>query len=125
MLAIWFTLSVHLNDAIAWFALIAALDIALLERWTRNNNRRSAIWIAPVLTGLCCFASLWLITALSVHNAGGFNLIEAAKQMGLGLFTQLLQLRLRTQDWLIIAASPALAYVLANARKPNGRHQSI
>jgi hypothetical protein len=30
---------------LAWFSLIAAIDIALLERWTRTP-RRSPAWIA-------------------------------------------------------------------------------
>lgn len=125
MLAVWFTLSVQLDGINAWFALIAAADIALLERWTRSNGSRTAAWIAPFFTALCCLASLWLITALSVRYATGFNLIDAARQMGLGLFSQLLQLRISTMDWLYVAISPALAYVLANAGAVNDRHQSI
>ncbi len=125
MLAVWFTLSAQLDGVVAWFALIAALDIALLERWTRSKNRSTAIWLAPMFTLLCCLASLWLITALSVRYATGFNLIDIAKQMGFGLFAQLLHLRLSTQDWLLIAASPLLAYFLANAGATNDRHQSI
>ncbi len=125
MLAVWFTLSVHLDSPISWFALIAALDIALLERWTRSKDRTTASWIAPLFTILCCLASLWLITALSVRYATGFNLIDIAKQMGIGLFAQLLHLRLTTQDWLLVAASPILAYFLANTGNASDRHQSI
>lgn len=125
MLAVWFTVSVQVDDVVAWFALIAAVDIALLERWTRSKNRSTAKWVAPLFTVLCCIASLWLITALSVRYASGFNLIDIAKQMGVGLFAQLLHLRLSTQDWLFIAASPLLAYLLAHAGTVNDRHQSI
>ncbi len=125
MLAVWFTLSAQLDGVIAWFALVVAVDIALLERWTRRSGQRTALWIAPIITLLCCMASLWLITALSVRYATGFGLIDAVKQMGLGLFVQLVHLRLSALDWLLIAASPALAFALANAGKLNGRHQSI
>lgn len=125
MAVVWFTVSARLEGVVAWFALIAALDIALLERWTRSKNRSTAKWVAPLFTLLCCIASLWLITALSVSYASGFNLIDIAKQMGIGLFAQLLHLRLTTQDWLLVAASPILAYFLANAGTINGRHQSI
>lgn len=125
MAAVWFTVSVQLQGVVAWFALIAALDIALLERWTRSKNCSTAKWVAPLFTVLCCIASLWLITALSVRYASGFNLIDIAKQMGFGLFAQLLNLRLTTQDWLLITASPILAYVLANVGTVNDRHQSI
>lgn len=125
MAAVWFTLSAQLEGVLAWFALIAALDIALLERWTRSKNHSTAKWVAPLFTMLCCIASLWMITALSVRYATGFNLIDIAKQMGVGLFAQLLHLRLSTQDWLLIAASPILAYFLANAGNASGRHQSI
>jgi hypothetical protein len=125
MAAVWFTLSAQLDAVVAWFALIAALDIALLERWTRSKNRSTAAWVAPVFTLVCCFASLWLITALSVRNATGFNLIDIAKQMGIGLFAQLLHLRLTTQDWILVATSPILAYFLANVGNASDRHQSI
>ncbi len=125
MSVVWFTLSAQLDGVVAWFALIAAVDIALLERLLRNKNRRTFVWIAPLFTALCCFASLWLITALSVRYATGFNLIDTAKQMGFGLFAQLLHMRLSMQDWLQIAVSPLLAYLLANLGTASARHQSI
>lgn len=98
-----------------WFALIAATDIALLERWTRNSSFITPRWIAPLATAICCLLSLWLITALSVSYSGGFSLNESAKQMGLGLFNLLLSLRLNAMDWLFLALAPLLAYFLADA----------
>ena len=50
MMAVWFTLSARLDAAIAWFGLVAAVDIALLERWTRGKGKSTAFWIAPLLT---------------------------------------------------------------------------
>ena len=125
MMAIWFTLSARLDDAITWFALIAALDIALLERWTRNKHRRTAFWIAPAATVLCCVASLWLITALSVRYAGGFSLLDSIKLMGIGLFQELLKLRLSATDWLILAFAPLLAYLLAKTGPINDHRQPL
>jgi hypothetical protein len=124
MMAVWFTLSAHYDAAITWFALIAALDIALLERWTRSRDRTTAVWIAPVMTLLCCLASLWLIAALSVRYAGGFTMNDSARQMGAGLFAALINLRFAPLDWLYIAASPVLAALLANAGDVNDRRQS-
>lgn len=124
MLAVWFTLSVRMDSALTWFALIAGLDIALLERWTRRRDQRSAKWIAPVVTVICSGASLWLITALSVSYAAGFNLIASTTQMGVGLFSMLIAMRLTPSDWLILASAPALAYYLANAGI-NDRRQSL
>ena len=123
MMAVWFTLSARLDAAIAWFGLVAAVDIALLERWTRGKGKSTAPWIAPLLTLLCCLASLWLIAALSVRYAGGFTLQDSARQMGLGLFAQLLDLRFAPLDWMYVAASPVLAFLLANAGTPSGRRQ--
>lgn len=123
MMAVWFTMAVKMDSALTWFALIAGLDIALLERWTRRREQRSAKWIAPVVTLLCCIASLWLITALTVTYAAGFNLIESATQMGDGLFSTLIRMRLTASDWLILALAPVLAYFSANAGT-NDRHQS-
>lgn len=113
MMAVWFTLSLRLQDALAWFSLVAAADIALLERWTRRPDHRSPAWVAPLATLACAAASLWLITALSVSQAGGFALRDSIRQMGSGLFAQLLQLRLSPQEWALLAASPALAFFLA------------
>lgn len=124
MMAVWFTLSARLDAAIAWFGLFAAADIALLERWTRGRGRSTAVWIAPAVTLLCCLASLWLIAALSVRYAGGFNMNDSARQMGAGLFAALINLRFAPLDWLYIAASPVLAVLLANAGAVNGRRQS-
>lgn len=124
MMAVWFTLSARLDAAIAWFGLVAAVDIALLERWTRGSGKSTALWIAPVMTLLCCLASLWLIAALSVRYAGGFTLQDSAGQMGTGLFARLIDLRFAALDWLYIAAAPVLAFVLANAGASNGRRQS-
>ncbi len=115
MMAVWFALSSHFQQALTWFALIAAMDIALLERWTRNNAFVTPGWIAPMTTVICCLMSLWLITALSVSYSGGFSLDESAKQMGMGLFNLLLSLRLNAMDWLFLAVAPLLAYVLADA----------
>ena len=125
MMAVWFTLSARLDAAIAWFGLVAAVDIALLERWTRGQGKSTARWIAPLLTLLCCLASLWLIAALSVRYAGGFTLNDSASADGTGLFTQLIELRFTPLDWLFIAASPVLAFLLANAGTPNGRRQPL
>lgn len=124
MMAVWFTLSARLETAIAWFGLVAAVDIALLERWTRGSGKSTALWIAPVMTLLCCLASLWLIAALSVRYAGGFTLRDSAGQMGAGLFARLIELRFTALDWLYIASAPVLAFVLANAGASNGRRQS-
>lgn len=115
MMAVWFALSSHFHHAMTWFALIAATDIALLERWTRNSSYITPRWIAPLATAICCLLSLWLITALSVSYSGGFSLNESAKQMGMGLFNLLLSLRLNSMDWLFLVISPILAYILADA----------
>jgi hypothetical protein len=115
MMAVWFALSSHFHHAMAWFALFAAADIALLERWTRNSSHITPRWIAPLATVICCLLSLWLITALSVSYSGGFSLNDSAKQMGMGLFNLLLSLRLNSMDWLFLAISPILAYFLADA----------
>lgn len=125
MMAVWFALSSHLRSALSWFALIAAVDIALLERWTRNPEAITPRWIAPVSTALCCLLSLWLITALSVSYSGGFGLNDSARQMGTGLFKLLLFLRLSPVDWLFLGSSPVLAYLLANAGPVNDRRQPL
>ena len=122
MMAVWFTLSAGSDDALCWFALVAAADIALLERWLRSRNRHSAVCIAPAMTILCCIASLWLITALNVSYATGFGLRSSAAGMGTGLFRNLLEMRLQALDWMLLAASPLLAIVLANAGV-SGRRQ--
>ncbi|GAB2995190.1 hypothetical protein [Arenimonas maotaiensis] len=124
MMAVWFTLSLRLQDALAWFGLVAAADIALLERWTRHPERRSPAWVAPLATVACAVASLWLITALSVSQAGGFDFRDSIHQMGSGLFAQLLQLRLAPQEWILLAASPPLAYLLADAGRLSVRRRS-
>jgi len=123
MAAVWFTMAMRMQDALSWFALIAALDIALLERWTRTQGRQSATWIAPVVTGACCIGSLWLITSASVVQASGFPFAATLQQMGYGLFQSLLSLRFVTTDWLYLASAPILAYLLANAGI-NARRQS-
>ncbi len=115
MSAIWFALSSRMDSALTWFAMIAAVDIALLERWTRNSSFMTPGWIAPMATGLCCLLSLWLITALSVSYSAGFSLNDSAKQMGFGLFFHLLSLRLNALDWLFLAAAPFTALILADA----------
>jgi hypothetical protein len=124
MMAVWFTLSVRMGSALSWFALIAGLDIALLERWTRRSNQHSAKWIVPFATLICILASLWLIAALNVHYAAGFNLIDSATQMGAGLFALLITMWLTPSDWLILALSPVLAYYLATVGI-NDRRQSL
>jgi hypothetical protein len=123
MMAVWFTLSAGADDALCWFALVAAADIALLERWMRSRDQRSPAWIAPLLTFLCCLASLWLITALNVSYATGFGLHTSAGGMGFGLFGNLLAMRLQPLDWSLLAASPVLALVLAKTGI-SGRRQS-
>ncbi len=123
MTVAWFIFSARMDSAVSWFALIAGLDIALFERWTRSKGQQVAKWIAPIATLLCIVGSLWLITALSVSYAGGFNFNDSASQMGNGLFQQLLLLRLAPSDWLMLSAAPVLAYVLAHAYT-NDRHQS-
>jgi hypothetical protein len=124
MTVAWFVFSARMDSAVSWFALIAGLDIALFERWTRSKGQHVAKWIAPFTTLLCIVVSLWLITALSVSYAGGFNITDSASQMGNGLFQQLLLLRLAPSDWLMLSAAPVLAYVLAHTNI-NDRHQSI
>lgn len=124
MIAVWLALSTRLHDALTWFALIAAVDIALLERWTRNSAHTTPAWIAPVATALCCLLSLWLITALSVSYSGGFGFNDSARQMGPGLFRLLLLLRLSPLDWLLLSAAPFLAFLLAGAGPVSGHHRS-
>ena len=43
--------------------------------------------------------------------------------MGVGLFAQLLDLRFAPLDWMYVAASPVLAFLLANAGPLSGRRQ--
>jgi hypothetical protein len=124
MMAVWFTLSVRYSHALSWFALIAAVDIALLERWTRNSQSRPALWIVPLATILCCIGSLWLITAYSISYASGFAINDSIRMMGTPLFQSLMQLRFSSQDWLYLIAAPVLAFALANFGSLNGRRQS-
>lgn len=121
MMTVWFTLSARSGEVLSWLALLAAADIALLERWTRAPNQPTPRWIAPTLTLGCCLASLWLIIALNVSFATGLSLRESAKGMGYGLFRYLLAIRLQPLDWIFLAVSPVLAFVLANTGI-NGRH---
>ena len=51
MMAVWFTLSAGTDEALCWFALVAAADIALLERWMRSRDQRSPAWIARQMEG--------------------------------------------------------------------------
>jgi hypothetical protein len=125
MMAVWFTLAIRFSHALSWFALIAAVDIALLERWTRNSQSRTALWIVPLATMLCCIGSLWLITAYSISYASGFAIHDSTRMMGTPLFQSLMLLRFSSQDWLYLAAAPVLAVVLANFGSFNGRRQSI
>lgn len=115
MLAVWFSLSSHLDTAATWFAPLAAADIALLERWTRGRGTVTPRWIAPAATLACCLLSLWLITALSISDTGGFGLHDSARQMSPGLFSLLLSLRMGPADWLLLAGAPLLALYLADA----------
>ncbi|WP_238394736.1 hypothetical protein [Pseudoxanthomonas wuyuanensis] len=106
---IWILLALHLDRQAGWMALLAALDAALILRFTGMRRGPARILLAVTATVLMIALALWGIVASQLGFMLGLSPWSSAAKLGLAHAWTLLGLANTPADLICMAAAPLLA----------------
>ena len=115
MSAIWVAAAVLSGSTCSWLGLVAAADMALLLRLTNAPAGPGRTIAAVAATLATLVLAQWLVVATQIGVVLGMPPIASALHLGAHLAWQLAGLALGRVDWVLLAASPVLAAILASA----------
>ncbi|WP_454831846.1 hypothetical protein [Pseudoxanthomonas wuyuanensis] len=110
---IWILLALYLERQAGWMALLAALDAALILRFTGMRRGSARILLAMLATVLMIALALWGIVASQLGFMLGLSPWTSATKLGLVHAWTLLGLANTPADLACMAAAPLLAAVAA------------
>lgn len=110
---IWILLALYLERQAGWMALLAALDAALILRFTGMRRGPARILLAMVATVLMIALALWGIVASQLGFMLGLSPWTSATKLGLTHAWTLLGLANTPADLVCMAIAPLLAAVAA------------
>ncbi len=115
MSAIWVAAAVLSGATCSWLALVAAVDMALLLRLTNAPPGRGRTAAAVLGTVATIVVAEWLVVATKLGVTMGLPPLDSARHLGPHLAWRLATLSLGRVDWVLLAAAPLLAAILASA----------
>ena len=115
--AIWVASAVISNRSCSWLALVAALDMAFLLRFTEAPPGRARTAVAVCATALTIALAQWLIVSTQIGFALGLEPLASASRLGPVLAWQLSKLSLDRTDWILLVSSLPLAAILVQPRR--------
>ena len=116
MSAIWVAAAVLSGATCSWLGLVAAVDMALLLRLTNAPSGPGRALAAVGATLATLAIARWLVAATQIGIVLGLPPIASALHLGPRLAWQLAGLSLERVDWVLLAAAPVLAAILAPAK---------
>ena len=106
---IWILLALYLERQAGWMALLAALDAALILRFTGMRRGPARVLLAMVATVLMIALALWGIVASQLGFMLGLSPWTSATKLGLAHAWTLLGLANTPADLVCMATAPLLA----------------
>ena len=116
MSAVWVAAAVLSGSACSWLALVGAADMALLLRLTGAPAGPGRVFAAVAATLATLVLTQWLLVATQIGGVLGIPPIASALHLGPHLAWQLTGLALGRVDWVLLAASPVLAAIMASGQ---------
>lgn len=110
---IWILLALYLERQAGWMALLAALDAALILRFTGMRRGPARMLLAMVATVLMTALALWGIVASQLGFMLGLSPWTSAAKLGLEHAWTLLGLANTPSDLICMTAAPVLAAIAA------------
>jgi len=111
--AVWVIVAVASNRPCAWMALLAALDVALMLRFSGVRPGPARVLAAVLGTAVAVLLAQWLIVATQMGLALGLQPLDSAMRLGPALAKQLLMISLGRADLAWLLASLPLAALCA------------
>jgi hypothetical protein len=111
--AIWVAIAVLSGTTGSWIGLVAAVDVALLLRLTGAPGGSRRMLAAVLATVLATVLSQWLVVATHLGIALGLPPLASALRLGPAMAWALCTMSLAPVDWVLLAAGPVLAAILA------------
>jgi hypothetical protein len=117
--AAWVALSVFSGRSCSWIAPIAALDLALLLRFSGAPAGGARVAVAVAGTALAVLLAQWLIVATQMGIALGLQPVDSALRLGPALAMQFWRLSLDRVDlgWLLAALPLAALFALPSRQE--------
>ena len=119
--AVWVLLGLGLNRWMSAFALVAALDLALMAKWGGWPAGSGRAWVAATGTLLAILLANWWRVAAQMGLALGLLPWEALPRMGPGFAWTLVRMANGWADLAFYAGATALAAWLGKGRTVNAR----
>jgi hypothetical protein len=105
VITIWVSVAVLSNRSCGWFALAAAIVMALMLRLGNAPPGLTRGGVAICGTALAIAASLWMIVATRLGFVFGLGPMASALRLGPMLAWELTRLNLQPWDWVFIGLS--------------------
>ena len=112
MIGIWMTVSVWLDQPCLWMAVLSAIDIGLLLRFTGITPGWPRFMGVIIGTLLISVAAQWLIAANAFGLVMGLLPLESAQMVGPVLVWEFTRLRITTYELAYLPVSIVLAWYL-------------
>ena len=109
MIGIWMTVSVWLDQPCLWMAVLSAIEIGLLLRFTGITPGWPRFMGVIIGTLLISVAAQWLIAANAFGLVMGLLPLESAQMVGPVLVWEFTRLRILAGDWWWLLISFAIA----------------
>jgi hypothetical protein len=110
---IWILLALYLERQAGWMALLAALDAALILRFSGMRRGPARVLLAMVATVLMTALALWGIVASQLGFMLGLSPWTSAAKLGLEHAWTLLGLANTPSDLICMMVAPVLAAIAA------------
>jgi hypothetical protein len=111
--AAWVAIAVLSGTTASWLGLVAGVDMVLLLKLTRAPAGGARVAVAALATFAATVLSLWLLVATQLGMVVGLPPLSSALRLGPHLAWTLAGMTLSRVDWVLLAAGPLLAAILA------------
>lgn len=116
MSTLWTVLNLQTGVLNGWFALLVAVDAAIMLRLAGMHRGVASVVLAAGSTAAAAVLVGFLTTVVRVGYVMGLKPLESAGRMSGGLALALVETALRPWDWIGLAAGLLLAWWLCRPR---------
>lgn len=118
--AVWVAFAQLSGSPCSWLALVAAVDMAVLLRFTQAPIGGARMLLSVLATASAIVLAHWMLAAIRMGGLIGLEAFDSALRLGPRLAWELSKLTLDRLDWVLLVAALPLAAILVQPGKDAG-----